>query len=104
MGVSPAGGGNDVGGVTGGGDPRLPPAEHNHIVHRDQDHYVPVSGGGEPPGDKGVQAVVGVGSSGVGGDAYRGSGDRTEGEGGGRTGRRQRRITRWEDTVITIIP
>ena len=79
VGVSPAGGGNDVGGVTGGGDPRLPPIEHNHAVHRNQDHYGTVSGGTEPTGDKGVQAVVGAGISGLDGDAYGGSRDRTGG-------------------------
>ena len=46
MGVSPAGGCDGGGGVTGGGDLRLPPLEHSHTVHCGQSHYGPVSSGG----------------------------------------------------------
>ena len=74
---------NVGGGVTGGGDPRLPPTEHSHTVHRDQTHYGNVSGGREASWVTGVQSVVGSGRFGLGGDADGVLGGGTGGEGGG---------------------
>ena len=43
-----------------GGDLCFPSLEHGHTVYCYQDHYVPVSGGRDETGSKGVQEVVGT--------------------------------------------
>ena len=58
VGISPSGRRNGGGNITGGGYLSLPPSKHSHIVHCDQAHYVPVSGGREASRDKDVQVVV----------------------------------------------
>ena len=93
MGLPPAGGSDDRGGTTVGGDVRLLPLEHSHTVYCDQAHYGPVSVGGAGAGFKGDQVVVGGGRTGCGGDADGGSGGGTDGGGGRRrTVQRRRRI------------
>ena len=82
MGLSPAGGSNVRGGITGGGYLILPPLEHSRKVYYNQDHYGTVSGGGGEAGVKGGQAVVGAGRTGFGGGADIGSGGGTDGGGG----------------------
>ena len=56
------GGGGGVGGVrggpTGGGYLCRLLLEHGCTMNYDQAQYGPVSGGGETPGDKGVESVV----------------------------------------------
>ena len=81
----PSSGGYGKGGPipTGGGYLCLPPSEHSHILHHEQAHYGPVSGGIEMPSYKGFQALVRVVGPGIVGDAYIGSGVRTGGYGGG---------------------
>ena len=84
--VSPYGGSDGGGGITGGGDLRLLTPEYSHTVHCDHAHYGPVSGVGAEVGFKGGHVVVGAGRIGLGGDAdgdYRGGTD-----GGGRGDRR----------------
>ena len=83
MGVPPSVGSDDGGGITGGGYLHIPPLEHSHTVHCNQDHYGPISGGGAESGVKGVQAVVGAGWLGIGGDADGGLGGGTDREGRG---------------------
>ena len=61
-------------GITGGGDLRLPTPEHSLTVHRNKDHYGPVSGSGEASGVMGGQSAVGAGSLEIGGDGDGGSG------------------------------
>ena len=79
----PFSGGEYGGGrITGVGDLHLPPTKHSLTVHKNQAHYGPMSGGGETPGDKGAQEVVGAGGPGLGGDADGGSVCGTGGEGG----------------------
>ena len=58
MGLSLVEGRNVGGGISGGGDLRLPPPEHSFTVYCDQAHCVPVSGIGSEAGVKGDQAVV----------------------------------------------
>ena len=121
-------GGDVIGGHTWGGDLRLLPPKHSLTVHQDQGHYEPVSFGRETPNgkgvqshygpvsfgretpsDKGVQAVVGAGGHVIRKGAYGGSGTGTVGEGGVGGGGgwrwrwRWRHITRFYDTVATII-
>ena len=45
------------------------PPEHSRTVHCDQEHYGTMSDVGETPEDKVVQAVVGAGENGIGGDS-----------------------------------
>ena len=96
MGVSTAGRSDGGGGITGGGDLFLPPPEHSHTVHCDQDHYVPVSISVESSGVMGVKLVVGKRRIGPGRDLDRGLG-RGMGKGRGRrrTGQRQRLRRIW---------
>ena len=55
VGIPPAGVRDDGGVNAGGGDLHLPPIEQGCTVYCHQDHYGPVSGGGEETGSKGVQ-------------------------------------------------
>ena len=66
MEVFPVGGGDEGGGVSGGGYIHLTLPQHIHIVNFYQVHYVLVSGGREAPGVTGVQAVVVAGRPGLG--------------------------------------
>ena len=84
MGVPPTGGSDDRGGITGGGDLRLPPPEHSHTFHCEEAHYVPVYGLVSASGVKDVQAVLGRGRLGLGRDADGGLGGGTDRGGGGR--------------------
>ena len=61
---------------------RLTPPEHSCIVHCNQDHYGPVSGGSLEAGVKVDQEVVGEGRLGLGGDADGGPGGGMDGGGG----------------------
>ena len=92
MGVSPSKGCDGGFGITVGQDLCLPPTEHSCTVHRNQAHYGPVSGGGEIPGDKVVQAMVLSGGAGLVGDLNGGSAGGTGGEGGGWGGYGYRRL------------
>ena len=94
MGVQPYGTSNGRGGITGGGDLRLPPPEHICKVNYDQYHYGPVSGSSVEDGVKGGQSVVGSGRIGLGGDAEGGSGGGTDGGGGG-YGRDRDGLNQW---------
>ena len=87
-GVYPDGGGDGEGGVTVGGDLRLPPPEHNHIVHYNRYNYGPVYSGKEASKVTSGQLVVGAGSIGTGGDMDISLDDRTGG-GGGNMNRRK---------------
>ena len=81
VGISPTDGSDVEGGVTGGGDLHLPPPEHSLTVQCNKTHYGPVSGGGETSGVTSVQAVVGAGSLGMGGDVDSGQeAEQEEGE------------------------
>ena len=53
----------------GGGGLCLLPLEHSHTVYCGQANYGPVSGGGAETGSTGIQAVLGSGRGGCGGDA-----------------------------------
>ena len=68
--------------IKGGGELRLTPPEHSCIVHCNQDHYGPVSGGSLEAGVKVDQEVVGEGRLGLGGDADGGPGGGMDGGGG----------------------
>ena len=70
VGLSPAGGRNGGGGITGGVYLRLPPPEKSCTVHCNQSYYGTVSGGGEASGVTGGQSVVGSRMIGPGRDAY----------------------------------
>ena len=83
MGVSHAVGQYGGGGITGGGDLRIPPPEHRHTVHCNQAHYGPVPGGRAEAEIRGNQSVVGAEIIGLGGDADGGSVGGTDGGGGG---------------------
>ena len=83
MDIPPIGVCNVGGGTAGGGDLHLPPLEYSCKVHCNQAHYGPMSGGGAETGATGIQAVVGTGRSGCGGDADGGSEGGTDGGGGG---------------------
>ena len=74
VGIPPSGGCNGGGGAAGVVDLHLPPPEHSFTVYCDQAHYGPVSGGGAETGATVVQAVVGKGRVGCGGDSDRRSG------------------------------
>ena len=93
------------GGPAGGGDLCLPPPEHSCTVYYDQAHYGLVSGGEADTGDTGIQAALGSGRDGCGGDANGGLGGRTErGAGGdGRDGDGDGQLIRWEYTVANVI-
>ena len=78
MGLSPDGGHNGKGEISGGGDLCIPPPEHSCTVYCDHARYGTVSGFGAEAGVKGDQAVVGVGRTGFGGDADGGSGGGTD--------------------------
>ena len=82
MGVSPSGGINGGGRITGGGDIRIPPPEHCCTVHLYQAHYGPVSIGGSEAVVKVEQVLVGSGWLGIGDDADDRSGGGTDGGGG----------------------
>ena len=56
MGLSPAGGRDGRGGITGCGDLCLLPSEHSRTAHYNQAHYGYVSGVGMEYGVKGGQA------------------------------------------------
>ena len=68
--------------TSGGGKLRLSVPEHSRTVYCDQDHYGPVSGVGAETGATDVQAVVGTGRIGFGGDTGGGLGGGTD-KGGG---------------------
>ena len=68
MDITPAGGRDGGSGTAGGGDLRLPPPEHGSKVHCDQDHYLPMSGGGAETGANDIHVVVGTGWVGYGRD------------------------------------
>ena len=93
------------GGPAGGGDLCLPPPEHSCTVYYDQAHYGLVSGGEADTGDTGIQAALGSGRDGCGGDANGGLGGRTErGAGGdGRDDDGDGQLIRWEYTVANVI-
>ena len=92
MGLSLVEGRNVGGGISGGGDLRLPPPEHSFTVYCDQAHCVPVSGIGSEAGVKGDQAVVeSVRTRCEGGGVGGGLGGEMEREGGG--GRRT--VQKW---------
>ena len=78
IGVSPDVVRDDRGEITGIGYLRLPPPEHSWIVHFDQAHCGPVSGGGAEAGVEGGQAVVGAGLIVLGGGADGGLGGGTD--------------------------
>ena len=82
VGITPAEVRDRRGVTSGGGKLRLSVPEHSRTVYCDQDHYGPVSGVGAETGATNVQAVVGTGRSGFGGDAGGGLGGGTD-EGGG---------------------
>ena len=78
MGLSPSGGRNGGGGISGGGYLCIPPPEYSRKVYCKNAHYGPVSGGVEEAGVKDDQAVVGTGWFGYGGNADGGSGGLTD--------------------------
>ena len=105
VGVSPSGGINGEGGITGGGYLRLPPPEKSCTVHCNQSYYGTVSGGREASGVTGDQEVVGAGRIVPGRDVDSGSGG---GTGGGRGGygkyiKGDGQIISWEDTVANLV-
>ena len=61
MGVSPTGGRNGGGVITGGGDLCITPPEHSCTVNYEQAHYGPVSGSREAYRVMGDQVVVRTG-------------------------------------------
>ena len=77
MDILPARGRDGGSGTAEGGDLRLPPPEHGRVVHFNQDHYGPMSGGGVETGAKDIQVLVVTGSSGCVRDADSGSGGGT---------------------------
>ena len=82
-GVSPDGGGDGGGGVTGDGELSLLSPEHSHTVHDEKAHIGSVSGGGEASRVTGGQVMVGAGRFVIGGDVDVSFGGRTGGGGGG---------------------
>ena len=73
-------------GTSGGGELCLPPPKHVRTFHCEQDHYVPVSGGGAYTGSNFIQAVVvivqggcGIYADGVSGGIIDGGGEDTDG-------------------------
>ena len=74
MGLSPSGGRNGGGGISGGGYLCIPPPEYSRTVYCKQAHYGPLSGGVEEARVKDDQAVLVVGRTGCVGDAGGGSG------------------------------
>ena len=81
MGVSPVGGSDGGGVITGGRDVLLPPPEHSRAFHCDQAHHGPVSSGVAASGVKFVQAVVGTGWIVIGRDVDGNLGVKTDGGG-----------------------
>ena len=81
MGVSPAGGSDGGGEITGGGYIRLPPQEHIHTVHCVQARYRPVASVVAVSGFKGGQVVMGTVWLEFGQDADGGSGGEMDGGG-----------------------
>ena len=89
---------------TGGGDLRLLLPYHSCTVQYNQDHYGPLSGGGESSGVMGGQLVVVTRRLGLGRDADVRLGGGTDGGGGvdGWDGDRYR-PNRWKDTAENAI-
>ena len=83
MGLPPAGGYDGGGGISRGGDLRIPSSKNSRTVYFDKAHYGPVSGGGADARVKGDHTVVRSGRVGCGGDAGGESGGGTDGGGGG---------------------
>ena len=81
MGIYTTGGRDVRGGISVGGDLRIPLPEQNRTVYCDQAHYGHVSDRGAEAGVKGDQAVVGAGRNVCGGDADGGLVGRTYGGG-----------------------
>ena len=76
MEIPPARGHDGGSGGAGGGYLSLLPPEHSIIVYFEKDYYGPVSGGGSKTVSTSVQAVVGTGRGGFGGDEDGGLGGR----------------------------
>ena len=80
--IPPSGGHNGSGGNVGDGYLRLLKPEHGRRFYCEQEHHLPVSGGGEKTASTGVQTLVGTGWGGCDGYADGGSVVGTDGGGG----------------------
>ena len=72
LGLPPYGGCDGGGGVAGVGDLRLPSPEHSSAIYCNYDHYRPVSSRKMEARAKSINAMVGTGGFGFGGDAESG--------------------------------
>ena len=97
MGLPPYGGCDDRGGVSGGGELRLPLSEHCGAIYCEYTHYGTVSGGESEARSKSENAVMRIGGSGFGGDLDGGLGGRADGggRGDGRDGNCNRQLIKW---------
>ena len=96
LGLTPSGGWNVGGGVTGGGELHLSPTEHRGEIYCKQAHYGPVSCGKAEARTKNGNAAVGTGGYGFEwdtGGGPQGGADRG-GRGDGRDGDCNRRLVK----------